>query len=99
MSGTGFRQRILLCVDLLFSRDVTWLATNSHLITKSKAKGGVSDKLLLVFASTIIPGFSLLELHDQDFYPLLEMYVFRNTTSSSTRKISVTTAEYQYIIK
>jgi hypothetical protein len=27
-------------------------------------------KLLLAFASTIIPGFSLLEIHDQDFYSL-----------------------------
>jgi hypothetical protein len=44
---------------------------------------GRSLKLLLVFASTIIPGFSLLEIHDQDFY-LLDMYVFKNEASSST---------------
>jgi hypothetical protein len=34
--------------------------------------------LLLAFASTVIPGFSPLENHDQDFYSLLDMYVFRN---------------------
>jgi hypothetical protein len=34
--------------------------------------------LLLVFASTVIPGFSLLSIHDQDFYSLLDMHVFRN---------------------
>jgi hypothetical protein len=28
---------------------------------------GRSDKLLLGFASTVIPGFSFLEIHDKDF--------------------------------
>jgi hypothetical protein len=37
---------------------------------------GLSAKLLLAFASTVIPGFSLLEIHDQDFYSLLDMYAF-----------------------
>jgi hypothetical protein len=45
--------------------------------------------LLLAFASTVIPGFSLLEVHDQDFYSLLDMYVFRNGASSSTKEGSV----------
>jgi hypothetical protein len=35
-----------------------------------------SVKLMLAFSSTVIPGFSLLEIHDQDFYSLLDMYVF-----------------------
>jgi hypothetical protein len=34
--------------------------------------------LLLAFASTGIPGFSLLEIIDQGFYSLLDMYVFQN---------------------
>jgi hypothetical protein len=34
--------------------------------------------LLPVFASTVIPGFSLLEIHDQDIYSLLDTYAFRN---------------------
>jgi hypothetical protein len=50
---------------------------------------GRSVKLLLVFASTVVPGLSLLEIHDQDFYSLLDMYVFRNGVSSSTKKGSV----------
>jgi hypothetical protein len=35
-----------------------------------------SVKLLLVVTSTVIPGFSLLETHDQDFYSLLDMHMF-----------------------
>jgi hypothetical protein len=46
---------------------------------------GQSDKLLLVFASTVILGFSLPEIHAQDFSSLLDMYVFRNGASSSAR--------------
>jgi hypothetical protein len=46
-------------------------------------------KLLMAFASTVIPGFSLLEIHDQDFYSLLYMYMFRNWASSSTKEVSV----------
>jgi hypothetical protein len=46
---------------------------------------GQSAKFLLVFASTVIPGFSLLEIHGQDSYSLLDMYVFRNWVSSLTR--------------
>jgi hypothetical protein len=41
--------------------------------------------LLLALASTVIPGFSLLEIHDQDFFSLLDMYVFRNGASSLKR--------------
>jgi hypothetical protein len=42
--------------------------------------------LLLVFASIVIPGFFLFEIHDQDFCSLLDMYVFRNGASSSSRE-------------
>jgi hypothetical protein len=38
-------------------------------------RAGLSVKLLLAFTSTDIPGFSFLEIHDQDFYSLLDMYV------------------------
>jgi hypothetical protein len=47
---------------------------------------GQSVKFLLAFASTVIPAFSLLEIHDQDFCSLLDMYVFRNAAFSSTRE-------------
>jgi hypothetical protein len=33
---------------------------------------------MLAFASTVIPGFRLLEIHDQDISSLLDMQVFRN---------------------
>jgi hypothetical protein len=46
---------------------------------------GRSVKVLLTFANTVIPGFSLLEIHDQVFYSLLDMYVFRNGAFSSTK--------------
>jgi hypothetical protein len=39
-------------------------------------------KLLLAFTSTVIPGFGLLKIHDQDFYSLLDMYVFQNGAST-----------------
>jgi hypothetical protein len=50
---------------------------------------GRSVELLLAFASTVIPSFSLLEIHDKDFYSLLDMCVFRNGASSSTKERSV----------
>jgi hypothetical protein len=50
---------------------------------------GRSVKLLLAFASTVIPGFSLLEIHYQYFYSLLDMHMFRNGASSSTKEGSV----------
>jgi hypothetical protein len=45
-----------------------------------------SVKLLLAFDSTVVPGFSLLEIHDQDFSYFLDMHVFRNGASSSMRE-------------
>jgi hypothetical protein len=44
-----------------------------------------SVKLLLVFASTVIPSFSL-KFHNEDFYSLLHMYVFRNGASFSAKE-------------
>jgi hypothetical protein len=46
-------------------------------------------KFLLTFASMVISGFSLLAIHDQDFYSLLDMYMFRNVASSSMKEASV----------
>jgi hypothetical protein len=48
-----------------------------------------SVKLLLAFASTVIPGFSPLEIHGEDFYSLLDMCVFRSEASPSTSRGSV----------
>jgi hypothetical protein len=59
------------------------------MVTKNCISIGRSIKLPMAFTSTVIPGFSLLEIHDQDFYSLLCMYVFRNGASSSTREVSV----------
>jgi hypothetical protein len=50
---------------------------------------GQSVKLLLVLASTGIPGVSFLEIRGQDFCALLDMCVFRNGASSSTREESI----------
>jgi hypothetical protein len=41
---------------------------------------------MLAFASTVILSFSLLRIHAQDFYSLLDMYVFRIWASSSTKE-------------
>jgi hypothetical protein len=48
-----------------------------------------SVKLPLGFASTVILGFSLLEIYDQDIYSLLDVYVFWNGASFSTKEGSV----------
>jgi flagellar biosynthesis protein FliR len=50
---------------------------------------GRSVKLLLALASTFIPGFSLLEIHDQDLFSLLDMHVFQNGAFSSAKEGSV----------
>jgi hypothetical protein len=43
-------------------------------------------KLLLAFASIVIPGLSNIEINDRVFYFLLDMYVLRNGIPSSTRE-------------
>jgi hypothetical protein len=43
--------------------------------------GRLSVKLLQAFTSTVIPCFSLLQIHDQVFYSLLEVYIFQNGAS------------------
>jgi hypothetical protein len=50
---------------------------------------GRSVKLLLAFGSIVTPGCSLLEFHNQGIYSYLDMYVFRNGESSSTKEGSV----------
>jgi hypothetical protein len=45
---------------------------------------GGSVKLVLAFASIVIPSFSLLEIRDQDIDSLLDVYVFRNGASFPT---------------
>lgn len=44
-----------------------------------------SVKLLLAFASTVIPSFIVLGIHSQDFYSLLDMYLFQNAASYSAK--------------
>jgi hypothetical protein len=38
-----------------------------------------------IYSCTVIPGFSVLEIHDRNFCSLLDMYMFKNGASSSTR--------------
>jgi hypothetical protein len=45
-----------------------------------------SVKLLLGFVSTVIPGFNLLEIHNQDTHSLLDVNVFQNRPSCSTEE-------------
>jgi hypothetical protein len=74
-------------------RSCEWKMTYHSLyrLLRFEIEVGRSVKLLLTFASTVIPGFSLFEIHDQDFYSLLDMYMymFRNGVSSSTKEGSV----------
>jgi hypothetical protein len=55
---------------------------------------GQSVKLLLAVVSTVILDFSLLEILDQYFYSLLDMYMFRNGASTSTKEGSVFLCRY-----
>jgi hypothetical protein len=45
-----------------------------------------SVKVLLAFASTVIPGLILLEIHGQGFYSLLDMSAFRNGSPLRRRR-------------
>jgi hypothetical protein len=65
-------------------RTHVWLAAVSWL-----TDFGRSVKLLLAFASTVIPGFSIFQIHGQELCSVLDMYVFRSGASSSTREGSV----------
>jgi hypothetical protein len=82
--GTGFPFRHLLRLAGL-----RWRYSNPPPCVDVTDWVGRSVKLLLAFASTVIPGFSRLEIHDQDFYTVLDMYVFRSGTSSLTKEESV----------
>jgi hypothetical protein len=75
-----------ITIDLLPMTVRSLAITGPHCLAPS---AGWSVKLLLAYASTVIPGFSLFEIHDQDFYSLLDMYKFRNGASSSTKEGSV----------
>jgi hypothetical protein len=55
----------------------------------SQSVGRSSVKLLMAFSSTAIPGFSLLVIHGQVLYSLLDMYVFRKGASFLTKEGSV----------
>jgi hypothetical protein len=53
--------------------------------SNSNSSHGRSVKLQLAFASTIIPVFSRIENHDQDFYSHLHVYMCQNGEVSSTK--------------
>jgi hypothetical protein len=50
---------------------------------------GRSIKLLLAFTRAVIPRFSVLKIHDQDFYSFLDMYIFQSGVSTLTKEGSV----------
>jgi hypothetical protein len=88
--GNKLQQRPLLLISLLAGNGLTpnpLLQMYLHILDWLKV--GQSVKLLLAFASTVVPGFSLLEIHDQDFCSLLDMQVVRNGASLSTKEGSV----------
>jgi hypothetical protein len=82
--GYGFQRRTF---PFLWVPELSWLQLRQ--LSRNWLSVGGSVKLLLIFDSTVIPGFSLLEIHDEDFCSLLDVYVFRNGTSSSTRERSI----------
>jgi hypothetical protein len=77
---------LLSCLRLCRLATISQLTNNSLKSRLSTNSYRLSARFLLTFTSTVIPGFSLIEIHEQDFCSLLDMYVFRNGASSSTRK-------------
>jgi hypothetical protein len=55
-------------------------------IVQRRTPYGRPVKLLLAFASTVILGFGLLEIQDQDFHFFLDMYVLQNDAPSSMKE-------------
>jgi hypothetical protein len=96
--GNGFHRRTFpfLWVPEMSSASTTSflvLCDCLHTLTSltDYLMSGRSVKLMLAKASTVISGFSLLEIHGQDFYSLLDIHVFRNGASSSTNKMWIPT--------
>jgi hypothetical protein len=58
------------------------MAVTHDLLAQTECRSiGRSVKLLLACSSRVVPGFSLLEIHDQHLYSLLDMRVCRNEDS------------------
>jgi hypothetical protein len=67
---------------------VAWLQSSNK--GYSLLQVGRSVRLLLVSASAAIPGFSLLEIHDQNICSLLHMYVLYSLSADCTEDSSST---------
>jgi hypothetical protein len=65
-------------------------ALGGDLITSDSdwLSAGRSVKLLLAFDSTVIPGLSLLEIHDQDFCSLVDMYQIKGHVTTDGQSVS-----------
>jgi hypothetical protein len=83
MSSASVLTYLLACYHLIAN------CLNCRLSAHDSLSIGQSVKLLLALASTVIYGFSLLEIHYQDFCSMLDMYVLRNGASTSTKEGSV----------
>jgi hypothetical protein len=68
---------------LTSSLDGGWPGNSLMTATNCLQTVGQSVNLLLVVASKVIPGFSLVEIHDKNFRSFLD--VFRNGVSSSKK--------------
>jgi hypothetical protein len=72
-----------------FSAADTELSRSTHLRAPNQTNcKSQSFKFLLAFASTVIPRFSVLEIHDQDIL-FSTLYVFQQRISYSTREGSI----------
>jgi hypothetical protein len=72
-----------------FSSPPTTLRATEEVLEPASTRGSVGWVNCYWPSPAVIPGFSLLEIHDQDFYSVLDMYVFRNGACSSTKEGSV----------
>jgi hypothetical protein len=83
----------LLAIDCLAVSGHHWCSQGSvwpPLVLTSGLVGRAvcrSVNFLLNFASTAFPAFSPLKVQDQDYCSLLDIYVFRNGASSTTKEV------------
>jgi hypothetical protein len=87
--STGFPFRRLLRLAGL-----QWKYSSSPTHGRNNDSVGRSVKLPLVFANIVTSCFTLLEIHDQDIYSLLDLDVFRHGASSTMKEVLVFPCEH-----
>jgi hypothetical protein len=92
--GSGSLQSVLTATEVKVKVTLRPTVSSQSVLVSSPFWGPGPDfsyfrfvgKLLLDFASTVTPGFSLLEIHDEDFCSHLDIYVSQTGASIRRRR-------------